>query len=67
MISTLLRPRPTAQKASIVASVEQSVWPLITDGAVRPIVHTTVAIDDVARAHEIVEESSHIGKVVLTT
>lgn len=67
VISTLLRPRPTAAKAAIIASIEQSVWPLVADGTVKPIVHATVPLSEVARAHEIVEASSHIGKVVLTT
>jgi putative PIG3 family NAD(P)H quinone oxidoreductase len=67
VISTLLRPRPVEAKAAIVASVEQNVWPLVADGAVRPIVHATVPLEEVRRAHEIVEASSHIGKVVLTT
>jgi putative PIG3 family NAD(P)H quinone oxidoreductase len=67
VISTLLRPRPIAEKAAIVASVELSAWPLVADGTVKPMVHTTLPLDDAARAHEIVEASSHIGKVVLTT
>jgi len=67
VISTLLRPRPSADKAAIVSSVEENVWPLVTDGAVKPIVHATVPLDEVIRAHEVVESSTHIGKVVLTT
>ena len=59
MIATLLRPRPLESKAAIVASVEANVWPLVADGTVRPIVHTTFPLDDVRRAHEVVEESSH--------
>ena len=47
------------------ASVEANVWPLVADGTVRPIVHADAPLDDVRRAHEIVEEGSHIGKVLL--
>jgi len=47
--------------------VEANVWPLVADGTVKPIVHTTFPLDDVGRAHEVVEESSHIGKVLLRT
>jgi putative PIG3 family NAD(P)H quinone oxidoreductase len=67
LIATLLRPRPLESKATIVASVEANVWPLVADGNVKPIVHTTFPLDDVRRAHEVVEESSHIGKVLLHT
>lgn len=67
LIATLLRPRPAAEKAAIIASVAANAWPLIADGRVRPTVHATVPLDEAARAHQIVEESSHVGKVVLTT
>lgn len=67
VIATALRSRPVAGKSAIVASVEENVWPLIADGTVRPIVHATFGLDDVRSAHEMVESSSHIGKVVLTT
>ena len=50
-----------------MSSVEDNVWPLMADGTVRPIVHATVPLEEVRRAHEIVESSSHIGKVVFTT
>jgi putative PIG3 family NAD(P)H quinone oxidoreductase len=67
VIATLLRPRPIEGKAAIVASVEENVWPLVADGTVKPIVHTTIPLDDVRRAHQVVEESSHLGKVLLRT
>jgi putative PIG3 family NAD(P)H quinone oxidoreductase len=67
VISTLLRPRSVAEKAAIMASLEEHVWPLIADGRVRPIIDTTVPLDDVRTAHERVEASQHIGKVLLTT
>ncbi|MBA2772830.1 MAG: NAD(P)H-quinone oxidoreductase [Nocardioidaceae bacterium] len=67
VIATGLRSRPRAGKAAIVASVEQNVWPLVAEKLVRPIVHDLFALDDVRSAHELVEASSHIGKVLLTT
>ncbi len=65
VIATELRSRPVEEKAAIMASVEEHVWPLIAAGDVRPIVHTTIALSDVRRAHELVEASSHIGKAVI--
>ena len=67
VIATGLRSRPAAGKAAIVASVEQNVWPLVVEKKIRPIVHETFRLDDVRSAHEIVEASSHVGKVLLTT
>jgi putative PIG3 family NAD(P)H quinone oxidoreductase len=67
IIATTLRSRPADEKAAIVASVAANAWPLVADGQVRPVIHETVPLDEAARAHQIVEESSHVGKVVLTT
>ena len=65
--ATSLRARPLEEKAAIVAAVREHVWPLIERGEVRPIVHTTLPLDDVRDAHRILDESSHTGKVLLTT
>ena len=67
VISTALRSRPVAGKSTIVASVEANVWPLVEDGTVRPIVHAAIPLAEVRRAHELVESSAHVGKVLLTT
>ena len=66
VLATSLRARPSDEKASIVASVRENVWPLVADGLVRPIVHATVPLDRVREAHQMLEESSNIGKVILT-
>lgn len=66
VIATSLRSRPAADKAAICASVVENVWPLVADGTVRPIVHTTMPLEDVAAAHALMESSDHIGKIVLT-
>jgi putative PIG3 family NAD(P)H quinone oxidoreductase len=67
VIATSLRARPVDEKAAIVASVEANAWPLVADKTVKPIVHASLALDDVRQAHELVGASSHTGKVVLTT
>ena len=66
VIATSLRSRPAEEKAIIAASVVEHVWPLVADGQVRPIVHATLPLDRVADAHRLMEESTHIGKIVLT-
>ncbi|MCX4665714.1 NAD(P)H-quinone oxidoreductase [Streptomyces sp. NBC_01381] len=60
-----LRARPLEEKAAIVAAVREHVWPLIGAGHVRPVVDRTVPLPDAAAAHRVLEESSHIGKVLL--
>lgn len=63
---TLLRPRPLGEKAEIVAQTVEHVWPMIAAGRVRPIVHAVFPLADVAQAHQVLEDSSHVGKVLLT-
>ncbi|WP_299039545.1 NAD(P)H-quinone oxidoreductase [uncultured Pseudokineococcus sp.] len=67
VMATSLRARPREEKAAIVASVREHVWPLVEAGDVRPVVHARLPLEDVGRAHEVLEESSHIGKVLLLT
>ena len=66
VIATTLRARPPAEKAAITAAVAEHVWPLVADGRVRPVVHTALPLDRVAEAHRLMDESGHIGKIVLT-
>lgn len=67
VMATSLRARPAQEKAAIVSSMIEHVWPLVNDCSVRPIIHARVPLDDVREAHQILEDSSHIGKVLLTT
>ena len=66
VIATTLRARPPAEKATIVAAVREHVWPLIAAGRVRPVIHATFPMSQASAAHAVVEESSHVGKVLLT-
>ncbi|MFF4256293.1 NAD(P)H-quinone oxidoreductase [Streptomyces sp. NPDC001663] len=63
--ATTLRARPLAEKAAIVAAVREHVWPLLDGGHVRPIVDREIPMSDAAAAHRVVEESGHVGKVLL--
>ncbi|MEU2880148.1 NAD(P)H-quinone oxidoreductase [Streptomyces sp. NPDC007070] len=65
--ATSLRGRPLGEKAAIVAAVREHVWPLIADGHVRPVVDREVPLSEAAAAQRVVEESGHIGKVLLVT
>jgi putative PIG3 family NAD(P)H quinone oxidoreductase len=60
-----LRGRSPARKADIVADTRANVWPMISAGAVRPVIDRVLSLDDAAEAHELVDSSEHIGKVLL--
>ncbi|TDD89587.1 NAD(P)H-quinone oxidoreductase [Actinomadura darangshiensis] len=64
--ATALRSRPLAEKAEIVAGVREHVWPLLESGDVRPVVDRRIPMADASRAHELLEESGHVGKILLT-
>ncbi|MFE9020320.1 NAD(P)H-quinone oxidoreductase [Streptomyces sp. NPDC007808] len=63
--ATSLRARPLTEKAAIVAAVREHVWPLLDGGHVRPVVDREIPMNDAAEAHRVVEESGHVGKVLL--
>lgn len=66
VLGTTLRARPAAEKAAIVAQVREYVWPLISEGAVRPVIDRRLPIADAIQAHALVASSGHVGKVLLT-
>jgi putative PIG3 family NAD(P)H quinone oxidoreductase len=63
--ATSLRARPAAEKAAIVAGVLAGVWPAVEAGEVRPVVDRVLPLEQVADAHRVLEESTHVGKVLL--
>ena len=67
VLATTLRARPATEKATILAGVVEHVWPLVADGLVKPVVHARLPLDSVREAHRLMEESEHVGKVLLTT
>jgi NADPH:quinone reductase len=61
-----LRPRSVAFKGAIARALREHVWPLLVAGRVRPVIHSTFAATEAAKAHELMESNQHIGKIVLT-
>ena len=66
VISTSLRSRPAAEKATIVAAVREHVWPLVASGAIRPVIWTRLPLASAGEAHQVLADSRHVGKVLLT-
>jgi NADPH2:quinone reductase len=61
-----LRPRSLEFKTAIAAQLKEKVWPLIAKGMIKPVIHSTFAAADAAKAHALMESNQHIGKIVLT-
>jgi len=62
-----LRPQTAAEKSRIATDLEHNVLPLLESGRVRPIIHQSFPLEAAAAAHELMESSRHMGKIVLTT
>ena len=60
-----LRARPVAEKNEILASVRENVWPLVISGQVVPVIDSRFSLADAASAHQRLESSEHIGKLLL--
>lgn len=61
-----LRARSVDFKAAIAQACLKNVWPLIESSQIKPVIHSTFAAADAARAHALMESNQHIGKIVLT-
>jgi NADPH2:quinone reductase len=61
-----LRPRSTAFKAAIAASLRATAWPWIESGKIRPVIFKVFPATQAAAAHTLMESNEHIGKLVLT-
>ena len=60
LTGSTLRPRTVAQKGAIAAAVHKNVWPLLSSGRVKPIIHATFALADAADAHRLMESCARV-------
>jgi NADPH:quinone reductase len=66
LTGSTLRPRTVVQKAEIARELEAKVWPLLSTGKCRPIIHATFPLSKAVDAHRMMESSVHTGKIILT-
>ncbi len=62
-----LRNRRADLKAKLVADFGRWALPKFKAGTLRPVIFTTMPLDDVAGAHEMMKTNRNAGKIVLTT
>lgn len=60
-----LRQQPLAIKSQIAQDLQETVWPLIESGNVKPVLFKAFNMDEAPQAHALMESSNHIGKIVL--
>ncbi len=61
-----LRARDVAEKARLTSEVRMHVWPLIEAGRIKAVVDDIFPLADASKAHERMESSGHVGKILLT-
>lgn len=60
-----LRPRSVAFKGAIARQLREKVWPLIEAGDIKPVIYESFPLEQAAKAHALMESSSHVGKIML--
>ncbi len=60
-----LRPRDVKFKSAIAARLNEHIWPLLEAGTIKPVVHKVFPLADAPAAHDLMESSAHVGKIVL--
>lgn len=60
-----LRPRDVAFKTQLAQEIEKNVWPVIESGQFKPVIDQWFQMAEAAKAHELMESSNHIGKIIL--
>lgn len=66
LMGSTLRSRSDAEKSDILKQLTETVWPEVSAGKIRPVIHAVFPFEDAAKAHEILAAQQNTGKVVLT-
>ena len=64
--ATGLRGRPDQEKGTIREALAREVWPLFDQGKLRPVTDRVLPLAEAQAAHNLMRESSHIGKILLS-
>ncbi|MGB6699561.1 MAG: zinc-binding dehydrogenase, partial [Methylocella sp.] len=67
LTGSTLRARSVQQKAEVAAALREKIWPLLNEGLAKPLIHATFPLERARQAHEMMESSSHLGKILLVT
>ena len=63
---SMLRSREVEFKTAIAQNLEKNIWPLLASGKIKPVIHSIFPASEAAKAHQLMESSSHMGKIVLS-
>ncbi len=66
LTGSAMRPRTTEEKGRIAQALRETVWPVLAAGRCGPVIHQVFPLAEAAAAHRLMEEGTHIGKIMLT-
>ena len=66
LLGSTLRPQTTEEKKAIADNLRTEVWPLMDAGQVKPNIYKTFPLEKASEAHQLMESSMHMGKIILT-
>lgn len=62
---SMLRSRNTEFKEKIALAIHKNLWPLLEKKQILPVIDSVFPLEEAAKAHQKMEESTHIGKIIL--
>ena len=65
LIGTVLRSRPTAEKAAATAAFAREIVPFFESGKLKPNIDRIFKLEEIRAAHEYLESNASFGKIVL--
>ena len=65
LTGSTLRAREDNFKSNIAQNLLKHVWPLLNKAQIKPIIDSTYKLKDANLAHQRMESSQHIGKIIL--
>jgi NADPH2:quinone reductase len=65
IMGTTLRNKQQKFKADIAIDLKNKVWPFIENGSIKPVIDSVLSLEDANKAHDLMQSSQHIGKIVL--
>ncbi len=63
---SFLKPQSAEVKTQITKEVEKYIWPLFDSKQIHPVIYKTFPLEEAAEAHRLMENGTHIGKILLT-
>jgi putative PIG3 family NAD(P)H quinone oxidoreductase len=65
LTGSTLRPRSVEFKTMVADEIARTVWPYAEGGKLKPVIDSSFALSDAAKAHARMESGEHVGKIVL--